>query len=587
MALLINETIIEQIKEANDIVDVIGDTIELKRAGANYKGRCPFHNEKTPSFIVSPDKQIYHCFGCNAGGDVIKYVEEYYHQDFTEAIEMLAKRSGITLEMDESNAKQVDYTAKFYDINREAAKFFHENLKKSPYALNYFQKRGINKQTIVSYGLGFANDSWNDLRNHLEQKGYRTEDILKGGLIIKSQKNDNYYDRFRNRVMFPIINTKGKVIGFGGRVLDEAMPKYLNSPDTPVFNKGHNLFSLNIMKKKSQVRRLILVEGYMDVIALYQSGVPYAVASLGTALTKEQAGLMKKNAEEIFICYDSDAAGRNAVKKALEVFKAIDIVPRIIVVEGAKDPDEFLQKYGKEAFEKLLDKAKRPIEFYDYDIRKKYDLSKQEDKLSYIDDIFDVLKRESSQAEVELYLENISKLVNISKESLKADFQGRYKSKKPEKQFYNKSYLDKREIKPGKLENQVKIDKLPAILLFNACRDRRFAAKIFEILDCDDFLEEEDILLAEKLKSHLENNSDDSAFEDLMLEVENKIANQKIEKYVISDIDSIAINTIKLRKYSLNRKIKDLAEKIEETGDETLLIKLREVMNQSKGISKL
>ena len=369
--MIISEEIIQKVKESNDIVDIISENIKLKRTGRNYSGLCPFHNEKTPSFSVSQDKQIFKCFGCGEAGNVVSYVMKSRNMDFIEAIRFLAERAKIELQADNSKSiKERDVNEKLYKINAEAARFFFAKLRTNKNAMSYFTGRGISESTLKSFGLGFAPSSWNELMKFLKAKGYTELDMLNAGLIIKSQKESTkevFYDRFRNRVMFPVFDFKGKVIGFGGRVLDDSKPKYLNSPETAVFKKGTNLYGLNFALKNLKERMLIIVEGYMDCISLHQYGIKNAVASLGTALTPNQAKLLKRYTDKIIISYDADLAGQNATLRGLEILRVEDFDIRVLTVPQGKDPDEFIRSNGREAFLKLINDA---LPLIDYRIKK-------------------------------------------------------------------------------------------------------------------------------------------------------------------------------------------------------------------------
>ena len=339
--------IIEEIKSRCDIVDIISDYMHLEKSGSNYTGLCPFHSEKTGSFMVSKSKQIYKCFGCNAGGDVISFVMRWENVDFMEAVKILARKCGITLDrnISEEEKKKIQEINKFREIHTEAARFYFANLlrTKNP-GYEYLRKRGLSDKIIKKFGLGYSPNSWNSLMNYLLSKGYDKTDLVKCGLITHKTESNKYFDRFRNRVMFPIFNYNGKVIGFGGRVLDDSLPKYLNSPETLVFNKRMNLYGLNISKKGIKDDTLILVEGYMDLISLYQNNIENVVATLGTALTIEQAKLIRRFAKNVIISYDSDQAGQNATLRAIDILLKADIKVKILNLKDCKDPDDFIKK---------------------------------------------------------------------------------------------------------------------------------------------------------------------------------------------------------------------------------------------------
>lgn len=415
--------IIEEIKSRCDIVDVISDYMQLKSAGSNYTGLCPFHSEKTGSFMVSKSKQIYKCFGCNAGGDVISFVMRYENVDFMDAVKILARRCGITLErnISEEEKKKIQEINKFREIHTEAARFYFANLlgTKNP-GYEYLKKRGLSDKIIKKFGLGYSLNSWNSLMNYLLAKGYDKTDLVKCGLVTHKTETNKYFDRFRNRVMFPIFNYNGKVIGFGGRVLDDSLPKYLNSPETLVFNKRLNLYGLNISKKSIKDDTLILVEGYMDLISLYQNNIENVVATLGTALTIEQARLIRKFAKNVIISYDSDQAGQNATLRAIDILLQADIKVKILNLKDCKDPDDFIKKYGFEGYKKAMEDSDYYIKYKIDILKKKYNLNNDSQKMSFVEEATFMLKKLKSPIEKDLYAKYLSDLTNISIESIRA-----------------------------------------------------------------------------------------------------------------------------------------------------------------------
>lgn len=415
--------IIEEIKSRCDIVDVISDYMQLKSSGSNYTGLCPFHSEKTGSFMVSKSKQIYKCFGCNAGGDVISFVMRYENVDFMDAVKILARRCGITLErnISEEEKKKIQEINKFREIHTEAARFYFANLlgTKNP-GYEYLKKRGLSDKIIKKFGLGYSLNSWNSLMNYLLAKGYDKTDLVKCGLVTHKTETNKYFDRFRNRVMFPIFNYNGKVIGFGGRVLDDSLPKYLNSPETLVFNKRLNLYGLNISKKSIKDDTLILVEGYMDLISLYQNNIENVVATLGTALTIEQARLIRKFAKNVIISYDSDQAGQNATLRAIDILIQADIKVKILNLKDCKDPDDFIKKYGFEGYKKAMEDSDYYIKYKIDILKKKYNLNNDSQKMSFVEEATFMLKKLKSPIEKDLYAKYLSDLTNISIESIRA-----------------------------------------------------------------------------------------------------------------------------------------------------------------------
>jgi DNA primase len=415
--LKIPDEFIEKIKDQNDIVDVISESVKLRRVGKNYSGLCPFHHEKTPSFSVSSEKQFYNCFGCGEAGSVITFVMKTKNLIFIDAIKYLAERAHIPFDFDEGANKQVeDRRERLYKINVEAARFFFNSLFQNKTALNYFKGRGIEESTIKRFGLGFALDSWNALLQHLKKKGYTELDMVSAGLLSKNDKG-RIYDRFRNRVMFPVFDYKGKVIGFGGRVLDDSKPKYLNSPETYVFNKGTNLYGLNFAIKSNINRTFIIVEGYMDCIALHQQGITNAVASLGTALTVNQAKLMKRYADKIIISYDADLAGEAATVRGLDILRNEGFDVRVLKVPSGKDPDEYIRSNGRDAFLRLIESALPLIE---YKIKKAGEGINFKDKemiIQYTKNVTEILAA-LDPVEKDVYIKKISEETKISEQAI-------------------------------------------------------------------------------------------------------------------------------------------------------------------------
>lgn len=410
----IPETLIEDIKAKNDIADVISSYVTLKRAGSNMSGLCPFHSEKTASFIVFNASQTYHCFGCGAGGDVVTFVRKIENLEYVDALKFLAKRAGITIPEDEQKTGEIR-RSRLLELNRAAARFFFEAMKRSPQALEYFSKRQLSVETIKHFGLGYApNDR--SFYKAMREKGYTDNELVAARLCSRNDKGT--YSYFYNRVMFPIFDVSGSVIAFGGRVLDNSEPKYLNSPDTPVFKKSRNLFALNYAKDAVNDRELILCEGYMDVIALHAAGFKNAVATLGTALTQEQARLMKRYADTIILSYDSDKAGRMATERALKIFFEVGMEVRVLQTENAKDPDEFIKKFGADAFRKLIEKSSSSFDFRLRSVLSQYDLTNPDAKLAAAKEVCKEAAKTESRVERELYVLKASEKLGISSDSL-------------------------------------------------------------------------------------------------------------------------------------------------------------------------
>ena len=415
----ISEEILEKIKEQNDIVDVISESVRLKRSGRNFSGLCPFHNEKTPSFSVSQDKQIYKCFGCGEAGNVITFVMKTKNLPFVDAVKYLGERVNITVE-DEKQGKSPITKKKelLYNLNVEAARFFFRNLVNDNDAKEYFLNRGIKEETIKRFGLGFAKDSWNSLLLYLKKRGFKEELLLEAGLVSISQKSGNKYDRFRNRVIFPVFDYRGKVIGFGGRVLDDSKPKYLNSPETLVFQKGTNLYGLNFaIKSNFRERYFIIVEGYMDLITLHQYGITNVVASLGTALTVNQARLLKRYADKVIISYDADVAGQTATVRGLEILRDAGFEVRVLNIPQGKDPDEFVRSNGKEAFKNLINNAQPLIDYRLKRAEEGINFKESDSLAKYGKRVTDILAK-LNPVEKDVYVKRISENTGIREQAL-------------------------------------------------------------------------------------------------------------------------------------------------------------------------
>ena len=413
--------IIEEVASSNDIVDIISQYVTLKRSGRNFLGLCPFHKEKTASFSVSPDKQIFHCFGCGVGGNVVHFVSKIENISFRDSLEMLADRAGINLPKTDmgEDSKKIELKEKVYKINEEVAKLYHETLYLpiAKPAQEYVKKRKLDNKTLKNFKIGYAPDN-NILYKYLKEKNFHDEEILASTLVKKY--NNNFVDTFKNRLMFPIMDVRNRVIAFGGRVLDDSKPKYINSPDTVVYNKGRNLYGLNVAKN-AKMDKIIIVEGYMDCVSLHQRGITNVVASLGTALTENQGRLLKKYAEKIVISYDSDGAGQAATLRGLEILKNLGCDVRILQMEGAKDPDEFVIKYGNGKFNLLVEHAISLLEFKAKMLRNKLNLENVNDKIKFLKEIAKMLQNIDSKIEQEIYLDRISKTFTVSKEAIYAE----------------------------------------------------------------------------------------------------------------------------------------------------------------------
>ena len=408
--------IVDEIKSRCNIVDVIGRVVTLKKAGANYKGLCPFHNEKTPSFIVSETKQIFKCFGCGESGDVITFVEKYYNLDFKGAAEMLARDYGIDLTgafANQGNKKEL------YNINREAARYFFKALRaKDNPGYRYMAGRGITNDTLREFGIGYADDNWTSLTDYLTGKGFDPKTLYELGLVSRSDKG-RYYDKFRNRVIFPIINTAGEIIGFGGRVIDKGEPKYLNSSESKAFQKKNNLYGINLAKNYiAKDDCIVLVEGYMDVISLYQAGIKNVAASLGTALTPNQASLIKRYTKNVILSYDADNAGQLAADRGLDILYNEGLKAKVLKVPEGKDPDEFIKKNGRQAFAEAMEGALPHGDFKIDRIKNKYDLTRDDQRSACIDEAVRMLAK-LKPVDADIYTAKLAKELNVSEGAIR------------------------------------------------------------------------------------------------------------------------------------------------------------------------
>ena len=459
---MFDESFLTDLAERNDIVDVVGSYVRLgKKSGSNYFGLCPFHNEKTPSFSVSPDRQTYHCFGCGKGGGVINFIMEIESLTFPEAVEFLAKKAGMTIPQEDR-----DQTSKrrqrIFALNKEAARYFYNQLVSDPSrrAVSYLQSRQISAATAKSFGLGYAPDSWDGFIDAMKALGFYENDLLDADLARKSQKG-SIYPSFRNRLMFPVIDVRGNVIGFSGRILGDGEPKYLNSKETAVFNKGKNLFGLNLAKK-SKSGYLILVEGNVDVVMLHQAGFDCAVASLGTSLTDEQARLISRYTHELVIAYDSDGAGLKASQRAIDILSTLDVKVKVLRMSGAKDPDEYIKAHGADAFRKLIENSESQIDYRLADLASKYDLSIPEQKVDYLKDASRLVASFSGSVERQVYSMRIAENAGVPDDvvSKEVERQRRQLLSKAKKEDAGKELKVERNSQPA--EKDLKYDDAPS-----------------------------------------------------------------------------------------------------------------------------
>ena len=423
------DSFLDELVSRNEIEDVVSGYVQLtKRSGSNLFGLCPFHSEKTPSFSVSPDKQIYHCFGCGKGGGVINFIMEIENLSFPDAVAFLAKRAGMEMPEDDTPKDVRNKRARLLELNRDAARFFYDTLSTpaGADASAYIKRRGISRQMAVRFGLGAAPDSWSALLDSMSAKGYSHQEMYEAGLIRKSRNGSGFYDYFRNRLMFPVIDVRGSVIGFSGRALGDNEPKYLNSPDTPVFNKSRCLFALNLAKKTKQ-GMLILSEGNIDVVSLHQAGFDCAVASLGTSLTSDQARLMTRYTEQVVIAYDADSAGVKASQRAIPILEKAGLNVKVLTIPGAKDPDEFIKANGADAFKKLLESSEDRVDYQLMLIKAKYKLDTDEGRLGYLSEASMFLSGLPNAIEREIYGTRIAETAGVSSEAVITEIKNAYR----------------------------------------------------------------------------------------------------------------------------------------------------------------
>lgn len=566
MAERIPEQLIQDIIAANDIVALVGQYVQLRRSGSSYVGLCPFHKEKTPSFHVTADRQLYYCFGCGAGGNIIEFVKNIEHLDFVEAVRFLADRAGIridTLSFSDADQKKYEQKQRYLEMNKEAARFYRNCLfaDGAQTAQAYVKKRGLSAETVKIYGLGYAPDGWDTLTKHLLAGGYTKEELIAVGLSSFT-KTGKLIDRFRDRLMFPIIDVRGNIIGFGGRILGEGDVKYLNSPETPVFNKGQNLFSLQLAKRSKE---LVLVEGYMDVISLYQAGVLNAVASLGTALTREQARLISKYAEKVTICYDTDGAGVKAAMRAIEVFEGVDVRLRILSLPEGKDPDEFIKVNGAAKFGDLLQKADTPAAFQIAQLRKQFSLTDEAQKIEFVEACTKVISSVTSSVERDVLRQKLANETGIGGSAIEAEV---------EKKRRRQDKAEKRKItipqpRPGTAEKSHTVDKIISLCL----KDRSVFLQYKTVL-----LEEIQNPVHLKILELMEQTDDAAQIALKFTDADAAVVAKALNMPVVYENNSAAMQELirALQKESHNRKVKEAIESGDLTRLNALLMKNKE-----------
>lgn len=587
-----SDDLIEEIRSRNDIVDVISSYVKLKKQGATYFGLCPFHNEKSPSFSVTPGKQMYYCFGCGEGGNVYSFIMKYENYSFVEAVKMLADRAGITLpeaEYSEEERKRADLRANLLEINKKAAMYFHHQLKseKGKIGLKYFNERGLDNETIVRFGLGYSTKTSNDLYQYMKTFGY-SDDILKeSGLFSFSEKGT--YDKFWNRVMFPILDINSRVIGFGGRVMGEGEPKYLNSPETKIFEKSRNLYGMNFARI-SRKPYLLICEGYMDVIALHRAGFTNAVAALGTAFTDQHAMLIKRYVKEVVLTFDSDGAGRKAALRAIPILKHAGIAMKVLDMTPYKDPDEFIKNLGADEYQKRIDNAMNSFIFEIKMMREQYDLDDPHAKAEFYNNVANKLLEFPDELERNVYIEAVSKEFMIPFESLDKMV------KKLALSYSGEGYTDRynenevneeieRDLKKSKKHLEDGVKQAQKILLTWLIEDENIYGKIKDIISEKDFVEPLYYTVAKMLFEQLESGAINPAkiLNQFTEEDEHREAaelfNTSLREEMSSQEKEKALNdtVYKVKKNSLDyasRNAKEVSE-------------LQEIINEQKKLQKI
>ena len=535
-----SEELIDEIRNSNDIVDIISQYVILKRSGRNFFGLCPFHKEKTPSFSVSPDKQIFHCFGCGAGGNVIHFISKIENVDFKESLEILADRAGIKLPTLENNvdSKRLELKEKVYEINKLVAMYYHETLYKpqAKPAQEYVKKRKLDNKALKEFCIGYAENA-NVLYKLLKEKGFTEEEILASDLVIK--KGNNYVDRFKNRLIFPIQDIRNRFIAFGGRVLDNSLPKYINSPENIVYSKARNLYGLNVAKN-TKTRKLIIVEGYMDTVSLHQRGIDNVVASCGTALTEAQGRLLRKYAEKVIISYDSDSAGQAATLRGLEILNNLGCDIRILQMEGAKDPDEYVIKYGNGRFNDLVENAISLVEFKIKVLKKGLNIENTNDKIKFMNEIAKILGGVDNKIEQEIYIDKISSDYNISKEAIYAQINKNEYSNNKGAKILESSSIRKPTIKRQGKEINPELEKRENIIISLLIDGgEEVYNKIKDIINPNDFKSEANQKIMRRLYEEFEKgNSNINSLVDMFADDEqvvNALTGIMADDYEIED----------------------------------------------------
>ena len=566
-----SDEIIEEIRNSNDIVDIISQYVVLKRSGRNYFGLCPFQKEKSPSFSVSPDKQIFHCFGCGAGGNVFHFISKIENVNFIESMQILSDRVGIqlpTLDSNEDSKKQL-LKSKVYEINEIAAQFYHENLYKptSKIAQDYVKKRKMDNKTLKAFTIGYS-CKYNELYKELIRRGFKEEEILASSLVIKNQ-DGTYVDRFRKRFMIPIRDVRDRVIAFGGRVLDDSKPKYINSPENIVYSKGRHLFGLNVAKK-NPMDKIVIVEGYMDAISLWQRGITNVVASLGTALTEAQGRLLRRYANKIIIGYDSDGAGQAATMRGLEILQNLGYDVRILQLDdpNVKDPDEYVVKNGSGRFNLCVDKAISLVEFKVKMLKQSISTDTTSDKIKFLNEVSKILSKVDNNIEKEVYIDRISKEYNVSKEAIYAQTNKLQYSNSVGEKILEKKVTPKVQQKQEEKITEGTIKRENMVLAILMTEGLKAYEKIKTVISVDDFKHEVNKQIVKKLYDEFEkgNSNINSVLDNLQEEQQlNQITKIMADDYNIQDIDKATLDIINIyEKEKIISRRNQVLEKLED-----------------------
>ena len=566
-----SDEIIEEVRQNNDIVDIISQYVHLTRKGRNYFGLCPFHNEKSPSFSVSPDRQIFHCFGCGVGGNVYTFLMKIEGITFREALEQLAEKANIqlpTLENSADTARE-ELKAKVYKVNEFTAEFYHQNLYKpvAKIAQEYVKKRRMNNETLEAYKIGYSG-KFDELYKALKAQGFGEKEILESGLVNKND-NGTYIDRYRNRLMFPICDARGKVIAFGGRVLDDSKPKYINSPENVVYSKGRHLFGLNVAKKDS-AKKILIVEGYMDVISLHQRGITNVVGALGTALTEQQGWLLRRTTEQVILGFDADGAGQTAIARSMEILQKMGCDMRVLQIEGAKDPDEFIVKFGEGRFKLAIDNAISLVEFKVKNLKKDFNLENTGDKIKFLNEIAKILSKVENTMEREIYIEKIANGYNISKEAIYAEVNKLiYVGTKEDKISQNKNREIRSVTREQKNNDNIGEDlkrRENTIIALLLDANTNIFQKIKEHIKPEDFKDETNRKIAEQLyieldKSETNINKLIDTFDE---ETQNHITMVMATDYEIENIDKAVDDILsKYEREKLDNRKQEILKQLE------------------------